>query len=72
MISLLWWLVALPAHGVLLSDLYPCRRHASAVVDCSVDQSAVVDCGFTVAWGVSASQLSMAMGGVKSSGGLDC
>ena len=37
------------ACGCMPSDSYPRRRKATAVVDCSVDQSAVVDFGFTVA-----------------------
>ena len=48
LINLPWWIVGLPAHGVLLRDGYPCQLEATAVVDCSVRQSAVMECGFEV------------------------
>ena len=47
LINLLWWIVGLQEDWVVLRDGYPCRCEATAVVDCSVDQSAMVDCGFT-------------------------
>ena len=46
LISVLWLIVGLPAHGVLPRDGYPFRWELNAVVDCTVGQSPAMDCVF--------------------------
>ena len=38
LIDLQWWIVGIPAHGVLSRDGYPFRWELTAVVDSTVSQ----------------------------------